>query len=127
MISAQKTVDVSRGMKITSSVTFSQKEFSVDTYTSLDSSIILIEGENIVVDFSAAILHSSNDVTRPDQFSGTAILIRNSKHITLKNAIIHGYKIAVRAENVSDLTIENCDFSYNFRKKLNSTQAREDI
>jgi hypothetical protein len=127
IISAQKTVDVTRGMKITSSVVISQKEFTLDAYTSLDSSIILIEGENIVVDFSAAILRSNSDVTKPDQFEGVAILIRNSKHVTLKNAIIHGYKIAVRAESVSDLTIENCDLSYSFRKKLNSTQEREDV
>jgi parallel beta-helix repeat protein len=89
--------------------------------------LITIEGNNIVVDFNQSVLRSSLDVTQPDQFRGIAIFIRNSKNVTLKNATVHGYKIAVRAENVSNLTIENCDFSYNFRKKLNSTPRREDL
>ncbi|MFI5134212.1 MAG: right-handed parallel beta-helix repeat-containing protein [Chitinophagales bacterium] len=126
-ISAQKAVDLSAGMKITSSVIISPKEFTLDASSSLDSSLIIIEGDNIIVDFGNAIVHSSSDAAQPDQFHGVAIFIHNSHHVTLKNAVIHGYKIAVRAENVEALTIENCDFSYNYRKHLNSTQDREDV
>jgi parallel beta-helix repeat protein len=125
--SAQSTLDLSAGMKITSSVTITSKEFMLDAATSLDTSVIMIEGNDIVVDFNEAVLRSSLEVTQPDRFRGIAIFIRNSKNVTLKNANIHGYKIAVRAENVSNLTIENCNFSYNFRKKLKSTPRREDI
>lgn len=124
---AQVTVDLSAGMKITSSVTITFREFTRDAPSSLDTSVITIEGNNIVIDFNQATLRSSLDITQPDQFRGVAIFIRNSKNVTLKNANIHGYKIAVRAENVSNLTIEDCDFSFNFRKKLNSTPKREDI
>ncbi|HYV92199.1 MAG TPA: right-handed parallel beta-helix repeat-containing protein [Chitinophagales bacterium] len=114
-------------MKITSTTVITRTEYILDANPSPDSSLIVIEGNNIQVDFSNALLHSSGDVTKPDQFHGVAIFIHNSKNITLRNARIRGYKIAVRAENVENLTIENCDFSYNFRKHLNSTQEREDV
>ena len=124
---AQDTqVELKKGMKITSTTTIARTEYIIDASPSPDSSLVVIEGNNIVVDFSNALLHSSDDVTKPDRFHGVAILIHNSKNVTLRNARIRGYKIAVRAENVENLTIENCDFSYNFRKHLNSTQERED-
>ena len=31
------------------------------------------------------------------------------------------------ARDVTNLVIENCDFSYNYRQHLNSTQEKEDI
>src|SRR4051812_44659765 len=63
----------------------------------------------------------------PDEFFGVAVLIRNSKHVTIKNLKASGYKIALIAKDVTSLTIENCDFSYNYRQHLNSTQEKEDI
>lgn len=120
-------VKLTKGMKIVTTTTIAGTEYTMDASSSLDSSLVVIEGNNIVVDFNNVLLHSSDDVTKPDRFHGVAILIRNSKNVTLRNAHIRGYKIAVRARNVENLTIESCDFSYNFRKHLNSTQEREDV
>lgn len=38
-----------------------------------------------------------------------------------------GYKVTLLARNTDGLKIENCDFSYNYRQYLNSTQEKEDI
>lgn len=125
--SAQVTKDLVPGMKITASTTITARAYSFDAPSSLDTFVILVEGNDIIIDFNQATLRSSLDITQPDRFQGVAIFIRNSSKVTLKNANIHGYKIAVRAENVSNLTIENCNFSYNYRQMLNSTPRREDI
>ena len=124
---AQPEIQLKQGMKISTFVIINSKEYRLDSGYSPDSAIIFIEGNDIVVDFNNAVLRGSDDVTRPDKFQGVAIIIQNGKNIVLKNANVHGYKIAVRAMNTENLTIENCDFSYNYRKRLNSTQEREDI
>ena len=89
-------------------------------------SVITIEGTGITVDFQNAELRSTLDAKRPDLFSGLAILIKG-KNITLKNAIVRGFKIAVLANAVDSLRLENCDFSYNYRPRLRSIREREDF
>jgi hypothetical protein len=72
-------------------------------------------------------LKGSNLKKNPDEFFGVAILIRSGSNITIKNLKASGYKVALMAKGISNLTIENCDFSYNCRQHLNSTQEKEDI
>jgi parallel beta-helix repeat protein len=88
--------------------------------------VIVIEGNGITVDFQSAELSSTTDITRPDQFTGLAILIKG-KHITLKNAVVRGFKIALLAQDADSLHLENCDFSYNYRPQLRSIREREDF
>ncbi|HTL09752.1 MAG TPA: right-handed parallel beta-helix repeat-containing protein, partial [Chitinophagaceae bacterium] len=63
----------------------------------------------------------------PDSFRGTAINITGGHNITLRHLSAKGYKVALMAKNVSGLVIEQCDFSYNYRQHLNSTQQKEDL
>ena len=90
-------------------------------------SVIIIEGNNIIVDFNNAILKGSNKKTSPDEFFGVAVFIKGGKNITIRNLKAKGYKVALLARDVTNLTIDNCDFSYNYRQHLNSTQEKEDI
>lgn len=87
---------------------------------------LLISGENIVVDFQNAEMRGAADGTLPSLFSGMAIEIRG-KNITLQNARAKGYKMAVFADGVENLRLENCDFSYNYRPRLRSMREREDF
>ena len=63
----------------------------------------------------------------PDQFFGVAIIITKRKEHHNKNLTAKGYKVAILARDVDGLKIDNCDFSYNYRQHLNSTQEKEDI
>lgn len=117
----------SLGETITQSVLFQKDTFKLNGTDSLNQPVLTIEGKNIVVDFNDAIIAGSNDKKWPNEFYGLAILIKNSQNITLKNANIHGFKIAVLVENVDSLKIENCNFSYNYRQKLKSIREREDL
>lgn len=116
-----------RNMMITKSIKIKKAVYALDAFDSLARSVIIIEGNNITIDFNNATLKGSNKQKDPDHFFGTAIIIRNSKNITIKNLKIKGYKVALLARNVEKLILDNCDLSYNYRPHLNSTQEKEDI
>lgn len=88
--------------------------------------VITISGNNITVDFQDATLNGGKPSQLPNQFYGLAILIKG-KNIVLKNAKAHGYKVALLADGAEALTLENCDFSYNYRPRLRSIREREDF
>ncbi|MCG2614950.1 right-handed parallel beta-helix repeat-containing protein [Terrimonas sp. NA20] len=92
-----------------------------------EAAAIVIEGNDITVDFNGAVLQGSSDVSNPDRFTGIAVEIRNSNKVTVRNLTIKGYKIALLVRNVENLVIENGDFSYNYRPRLQSTQQKEDV
>ncbi len=114
-------------MKISRSGKVLKKEYKLDGLSDNNKPVVLIEGENITIDFNHAVLQGSNQKQRPDEFFGVAILIRNGRNITIKNLVARGYKVALMASNVESLVLENCDFSYNYRQHLNSTQEKEDV
>jgi parallel beta-helix repeat protein len=116
-----------KGMKITRSEKIKKQEYRLDAFPSMDAAAVVIEGNNITVDFNHAVMKGSNAKKYPDEFFGVAVLIKGGKNITIRNLKVKGYKVAVRAANTENLTIENCDFSYNYRQHLNSTQDKEDI
>jgi parallel beta-helix repeat protein len=121
-------VDLKAGMVIKTSVTINTNTYYLNAPAGLQQSLIVIDGNDITVDFNNAVLQGSNDKTRPDEMYGLAILIKKgSKNIVLKNANIQGYKIAILADSVANLAINNCDLSYNWRQHLQSNREREDI
>ncbi|MBV9986707.1 MAG: right-handed parallel beta-helix repeat-containing protein [Chitinophagaceae bacterium] len=126
-----KTAPVIRlqaGMVIRESSVVSREHYQLNAPNTLSYALIEIAGENIVIDFNEAVLQGSGDKSRPDEFYGLAIRIRKgSRNITLKNAVVHGYKIAILADSVENLRIDGADLSYNWRQHLQSNREREDV
>lgn len=118
---------ITGGMTITRSTTFKKANYFLPAKSAAADPVLVIEGNDLVIDFNNAALHGSDTKTNPDNFAGNAVLIKNSRRVTIRNLRARGYKIAIRAINVEDLVIENCDFSYNYRQRLNSTQEKEDL
>lgn len=116
-----------KGMKISRSANIKKGVYSINADTSLQQPVISIHGNNIVVDFNTAALKGSVGRKRPDEFFGLAVFIHDSKKVTIRNLSVQGYKVALLAKNVEELVLENCDFSYNYRQHLNSTQEKEDL
>jgi parallel beta-helix repeat protein len=122
------TVRLQAGMVIKESVIISRENYALNAKPSLTDALIIIEGKDIVVDFNQAVLQGSNDKTYPNEFYGLALLIKKgSRNITIRNAAIHGYKIAIMADSVENLVIDHCDLGYNWRQHLHSNRDREDI
>jgi len=119
-------VVLKQGMVITRSMTVKKGIYAINGFDSLNRPVILISGNNITVDFNNALLQGSNDKQLPNAFYGLAVLIKGN-NITLKNAKITGFKVALMAEGCTNLVIENSDLSYNYRQKLQSNWLREDV
>ena len=117
-----------QGMVITEDTKIKKGIYKLDTSHDLDHPVIVIDGYRITVDFNNVTLQGSNTTKKPDEFFGVAIIISSkSSNITIKNLKVKGYKVALLAKDVTSLTVENCDFSYNYRQHLNSTQEKEDV
>jgi len=117
-----------QGIVITEDTRIKRGVYRLDASHDLDHPVILIDGYRITVDFNNVTLQGSNSTQKPDEFFGVAILISSkSSNITIKNLKVKGYKVALLAKGVTSLTIEHCDFSYNYRQHLNSSQEKEDI
>lgn len=123
----QAQVVLKRGMTITKSVKISKRTYLLNGFDNLNRAVLVIKGNNITVDFNQAVLKGSNNKKAPNEFYGLAILVDGGKNITIKNLSAKSYKVALMARNVDGLKIEGCDFSYNYRQHLNSTQEKEDI
>lgn len=127
ILSFAREVPVTRNMRITTSVVIKKGTYKINASDSLSEPVITIEGDNITIDFNGAELSGSNNKDWPNDYYGTAIIIKKGKNIILKNANIHGYKVAVMARDVQNLTIQNSDFSYNYRQKLQSSRLKENV
>lgn len=127
LLSSAQEKSITPGMKITRSVKFSRQVYTLDAPVGINEALIVIEGNDITIDFNQAVLKGSKAHKNPDAFFGVAVLIKGGNNITIKNLRARGYKVALMAKDVSHLTIDNCDFSYNYRQHLNSTQEKEDI
>ncbi|HPG11890.1 MAG TPA: right-handed parallel beta-helix repeat-containing protein [Chitinophagaceae bacterium] len=127
LFSFSQKIVLQKGMEINRSVTVQKKLYPIAPSSDTSIPVIHITGNDMVIDFGNAVLEGSKDIKHPDRFFGVAILVTNSKNVTIRNLNVKGYKVALLARNVDNLTIENCDLSYNYRPHLNSTQEKEDI
>ncbi|MBK7434903.1 MAG: right-handed parallel beta-helix repeat-containing protein [Chitinophagaceae bacterium] len=114
------------GMVINRSVLIKKGVYRFNGQLSLEKPVILIQGNNITIDFNKCVLQGSTDKQWPNEFYGLAILVRGD-NITLKNVVVKGYKVAIMADSCKGLVIEHCDASYNYRQHLQSNWMREDL
>jgi len=123
-----QTLRLSNNTVIKSSITIAKDSYALNADTSLQKPMIIISGNNITVDFNGAVLQGSNNQDAPNRFYGVAVKVeKGSSNITILNASIRGYKIAILADSVEGLTIRNCNLSYNYRQHLHSNWQHEDV
>lgn len=87
--------------------------------------VIHITGDDLTVTFDGTSLRGADAGRMPDSFEGIGVRITGER-VTLTDAVISGYKVAVYAYRANSLVIEDCDVSGNFRERLGSTARRED-
>jgi len=121
-----QTIVLVKGMAIKHSARIVNKVYRFDGADSLSTAPVIINGNNITVDFNGATIQGSSDIENPDKFKGTGVIVKGS-NVTIKNLKVRGFKVGLMARGVKQLRIEKSDFSYNFRQHLNSTRDREDL
>lgn len=87
--------------------------------------VIHIVGDHVTVDFNGATMRGTAPTVEPDQRKGLAIRVEG-RDVTIKNLRVHGYGLGLYAKNCPGLRLLDCDFSYNYKPHLASTQERED-
>lgn len=92
----------------------------------MDSAIIVVRGSNITLDLAGVQLAGSRDVD-PDRAAGVAILVDGGSNITIKNARIRGYKIAILARGTRNLRLLDNDLSFNWKPRLYSIVEHESL
>lgn len=116
----ESLISLKNGLELQHSCTIKEGIYQINAEEAFAKPLIKISGDNLVIDFNKAILKGAKEGVAPNQFKGLAILVENGNNITLRNLKVRGYKIGLLARNVSNLTIENADFSYNYRQNLNA-------
>lgn len=115
------------GLVIDRSMQIEHASYYLEADSNLAKPVIHISGKNLEIDFNGAIINGSLHPDQPQLMKGLAIQIdAGSENITIKNLNVQGYQIALFADSVQKLTIQHCNFSYNYRPALYSGRDKED-
>lgn len=120
-------IELRRGLVITSSVRVRPKVYRISAPTSLDSAVIVIRGDDVTVDFAGATLEGIAPAAEPDLASGVAIRVDGGRNVTIRNANVRGYKIAIMARGTHGLSLVDNDLSYNWKPRLYSLVEHESL
>ena len=120
-------VRVTAGMVIDRSLTIRPGTYRLASSDDLTRPAVIIRGDNITVDFNGAVLAGGPGDADPDSYEGVGIFVDGGRNVTVKNANIRGYKIAIRARQSPDLQLTNNDLSYNWKPRLYSGVEQESL
>jgi nitrous oxidase accessory protein NosD len=81
------------------------------------------DGERIIVDFEGGLLLGGAGT--PDSLKGIGLAVRG-RNVTIRNATIRGFKVAIKAESCDGLVIEDLDAGSNYAQLLQSKPLEED-
>lgn len=92
-----------------------------------DSALIVVRGSDITLDLAGAHLLGVPANSDPDGAAGVAILVDGGANVTIKNARIRGYKIAILARGTRNLRLIDNDLSFNWKPRLFSLVEHESL
>jgi parallel beta-helix repeat protein len=122
---AQRPIELTRGMVIDRSAVIRRGTYEL-TSANLQAPAITIRGADITVDFNAAVLAGGSADADPDSYAGVGVLI-DGRNITVKNAVVRGYKVGILARRSPDLRLSHNDLSYNWKQRLYSGIEKESL
>lgn len=121
------TVALHRGLVITHSARIAPGVYRIPGGRSLDSAVVTIRGHDVTVDFAGATLEGLSPESDPDLAAGVAIRVDGGSHVTIRNAHVRGYKVAVLARGTRELSLIDNDLSYNWKPRLYSLVEHESL
>ena len=124
---AQPVVTLRPGLVITRSVRIAPRVYALPATPSLDAALIIVRGDDVTVDFAGATLRGTALSADPDAAVGIAVRVDGGRNVTIRNATIRGYKIAVLARGTRNLRLIDNDLSYNWKPRLYSLVEHESL
>jgi len=122
-----RTVGLTPGMTITSSVRIRPGTYRLPANASLDSALVTVRGEGITVDMRGVRLEGTAPDALPDEGQGVAVRVDGGRDVRIVGATIRGYRIAVLARGTRGLTLSDNDLSHNWKPRLFSLVGHESL
>jgi len=72
-----------KGMVLKKSARIKKGTYALEGYDSLNRAVLVIEGNNIVIDFNGALFQGNGKGETPDRFSGLAAVVKKGEKITM--------------------------------------------
>ena len=125
-VAAQGAMPLRAGMVIDRSIAIRPGVYRLPG-KDLVTPVVTVRGSDVTLDLAGVELVGAADGTAPDRFAGVAILIDGGERITIRNARIRGYKVAILARGVTDLRLMGNDVSHNWKQRLYSKVEKESL
>jgi len=120
-------IELRPGLVITRSVRVVPRVYRFAAPRSLDSAAIVVRGDDITIDFAGATLAGSADGAAPDLAAGVAIRVDGGRNVSIRNARVRGYKVALLARGTRGLSLIDNDLSDNWKPRLFSLVEHESL
>ena len=115
------------GLVITTSVRVKPGVYRIRASSSLDSALITIRGDNIVVDMRGVVLIGTPESETPDAARGVAVAIDGGDHAHITGLRARGYFVGIRAKGTRALELTDNDLSHNWKPRLFSLVEHESL
>lgn len=126
-LAAQPTLPFRPGMVITESARIEPGTYRAPGPATLDSALIVVRGDGITVDLTGVRLEGIAPEADPDLATGVAIRIDGGRDVTLRGAVVRGYRFAVLARGTRGLRLLDNELSYGWKPRLFSLVAHESL
>jgi nitrous oxidase accessory protein NosD len=124
---APPEISLAPGIAIDRSVRIKPGRYPIEASADLTKPAIIVRGDNITIDFQKAELVGGSEEADPDTYRGVGILIDGGSRVTIRNAVIRGYKVGILARKSPDLHLTRNDLSYNWKQRLYSGIEKESL
>src|SRR5690349_18412154 len=83
------------GLVITRSVRIKPGVWRLPAPASLDSSVLVVQGDDVTVNLTNVTLLGADSLADPDQSSGVAIRVAGGRNVRIIGARIRGYRVGI--------------------------------
>jgi nitrous oxidase accessory protein NosD len=115
------------GLVVTRSVRVRPGTYRLSAPASTDSALIVVRGDDVTVDMRGVTLVGAPEDADPDEAAGVALRVEGGRNVTVRGAVIRGYRVAILARGTRGLTLADNDVSHNWKPRLFSLVQHESL
>ena len=124
---AQDLVPFERGMVVEESVRIEPGTYRVPAAASLEEALIVVSGDDVVLDLTGVRFVGLPVEDDPDQARGVAIRVDGGRDVTVLRGAIRGYRFGILARGTRALRVVETDLSYGWKPRLFSQVGQESL
>lgn len=121
------TVVPRAGLVITRSVRVAPGVYRLPGFSTPDSALITVRGNDITVDMRGVVLVGTPPDSAPDAARGSAVRIDGGRNVRVHGLTARGFMVGILARNVRQLVLDSNDLSYSWKPRLFSVVEHESL